>query len=272
MRMPDVAAPTARPPPAATGIERSHHPIRPYRRTITMQLMHKPEAERRRRFSPLLWMASLAGIAILALGITGTLSQFTASITNTNNQVQTAGPEAFGFSESLVVNGVPQTPACATASAGGSVNCDTINKNGAVGAPATPMAPGGVRTTTVRLANTATGAAGLSGNLTLSVQACGQTPPNGTANSANNGILAGDLCGATLITMTCAGAGQELTVGPVSLTAFATGGPYTVATAVPPDGTVDCTFTTNLPITATAVNLEGITTSQPMTWTFTQSV
>jgi hypothetical protein len=237
-----------------------------------MSLKRKPGVERRRRFSPLLWMASLAAIAVLALGITGTLSQFTASITNTNNEVETAGPEAFGFSESLVVNGVRQTPECAVASAGGSVNCDTINKNGQLGAPATPLAPGGVRTTTVQLLNTATGPAGLSGDLTLSVQPCTQTPPVGTANDANNGVLAGDLCGATLITVTCAGAGQEFTTGPVSLTAFATGSPYTIATAVPPDGSVDCTFTTTLPATATAVNLQGITTSQPMTWTFTQTV
>jgi hypothetical protein len=166
---------------------------------------------------------------------------------------------------------VPQTPACAVASAGSSVNCDTINKNGALGAPATPLAPGGVRTTTVRLANTATGPVGLAGDLALSVQPCTQAPPVGTANDANNGVLAGDLCGATQVTVTCAGSGQEFTAGPVSLTAFAAGSPYTIATAVAPDGTVDCTFTTTLPATTTAVNLQGITTDQPMTWTFTQS-
>lgn len=237
-----------------------------------MSLKRKPGVERRRRFSPLLWMASLAAIAVLALGITGTLSQFTASITNTNNEVETAGPEAFGFSESLVVNGTPQSPACAVASAGGSVNCDTINKNGAVGAPATPIAPGGVRATTVRLQNTASGPGALSGALTLAVAACTQTPPAGEPNPANGDIAAGDLCGATLVTLACAGAGQEFTTGPVSLTAFAAGSPYTIAATVPPDGFVDCTFTTTLPTTATAVNLEGIITSQPMTWTFTQVV
>lgn len=235
-----------------------------------MSLKRKPGVERRRRFSPLLWMASLAAIAVLALGITGTLSQFTASITNSNNNVETVGPNAFGFSEALVLDGVPQTPECAVARAGQTATCSTINKNGQLGATATPIAPGQSRTTTVRLANIAE-AGGLSGNLTLSVQPCTQSPPVGTANPANGDIAAGDLCAATQVTVTCAGAGQEFTTGPVSLTTFATGSPYAIATAVPPTGFVDCTFTTTLPAGATAVNLEAITTSQPMTWTFTQS-
>jgi len=236
-----------------------------------MSLERHSDHEPRRRFSPLLWMASLAAIAVLALGITGTLSQFTASITNTNNEVETAGPEAFGFSESLVVDGAPQTPECAVASAGDSVNCDTINKNGAVGSPATPIAPGGVRATTVRLANTATGPSGLAGDLSLSVEPCTQDPQVGLANPANNDVAAGDLCAATQVTVAC-DSNPEFSVGPVSLTAFATGSPYTIAAAVSPDGFVNCTFTTTLPATATAVNLQGITTSQPMTWTFTQTV
>jgi hypothetical protein len=228
--------------------------------------------ERRRRFSPLLWTTSLGAIAILALGIAGTLSQFTASITNTNNNVETAGPESFGFSESLIVDGQPQTPACATASAGDSVNCDTINKNGEVGDPATPLAPGQTRNTAVRLLNTAV-PTGLSGDLTLTVESCTQVPAVGTPNPANNDIAAGDLCGAAQVTVSCSTvpATTPFDVGPVSLTALASGSPYTVAAAIPPGGYADCTFTTTLPATATAVDLQGIVTSQPMTWTFTQA-
>lgn len=237
-----------------------------------MSLMRNPGGERRRRFSPLLWMASLGAVGILALGITGTLSQFTASITNTNNEVETVGPNAFGFSESLVVDGQPETPACATASAGDSVNCDTINKNGEIGEPATPLAPGQVRTTTVRLQNTAI-PTGLSGDLTLSVEPCGQVPGVGEPNTGNNGVPAGDLCGTVLVTVSCSATPSQpaFDVGPVSLTAFAGGSPYTVAGAVPPGGFVDCTFTTTLPAGATALDLQGIHTSQPMTWTFTQA-
>jgi hypothetical protein len=238
-----------------------------------MSFQRKPEVERRlRRFSPLLWTASVGAIAVLALGITGTLSQYTASITNTNNNVETAGPESFGFSESLVVDGQPVTPACATASAGDSVNCDTINKNGEIGEPATPIAPGGVRNTTVRLLNTAI-PAGLAGDLTLTVEPCTQVPLVGSPNPANNDIPAGDLCGTVVVTVSCATspASTPFDVGPVTLTAFAAGSPYVIAAAIPPGGYADCTFTTSHPIGATAPALQGITTSQPMTWTFTQS-
>lgn len=237
-----------------------------------MSFERKPGVERRRRFSPLLWIASLGAIAILALGITGTLSQFTASITNTNNNVETAGPESFGFSESLVVDGQPETPACATASAGDSVNCDTINKNGEIGDPATPISPGQTRNTTVRLLNTAV-PTGLAGDLILTVESCTQAPPAGTPNPANGDIPAGDLCGAAQVTVSCATvpAATPFDVGPVSLTALASGSPYTIAGAIPPGGYADCTFTTSLPAGATAVNLQGIETSQPMTWTFTQT-
>ena len=165
---------------------------------------------------------------------------------------------------------MPTTPACATASAGASVNCSTINKNGEVGAPATAMAPGDVRNTTVRLLNTAA-AGGLSGTLSLSVEPCAQTPAVGVANPANGDVLAGDLCGAVTVALRCASPGDELTGGPVSLTAFATGAPYTFPAPIPPAGYVDCTFTTTFPAAATAANLQGINTSQPMTWTFTQS-
>ena len=228
----------------------------------------------RRRFSPLLWIASLGAVAVLALGVTGTLSQFTASITNTNNNASTAGPEAFGFSEALVVGGSPQTPVCAQASAGQAVNCTTINKYGTAGTTAPAMAPGSSQSTTVQLANTAI-TTGLSGDLALSVQPCTQSVPVGTANPSNGGTLAGDLCGAMTVTVSCSSA-PAFTVGPATLTAFAAPtapatNPYSVATAIPPGGVVDCTFTTSLPTTATAANLQGLTVSQPLTWTWTQA-
>jgi len=233
----------------------------------------KKETDRKRRFSPFLWLASLGSIGVLALGITGTLGQFVASITNTQNHVETGGADSFGFSEANVVGGIPDDPACASASAGQAVNCAQINKNGASGATATPMAPGDVRTTTVRLANTATGPGALDGSLTLTPAACSQNPP---ADPVGPPIV-GDLCGTATVAIACSGAG----ITPFDLTArtltnFATGTPtppappYIVAAAVPPGGFVDCTFTTALSATATSPTLQGITTSQPMTWTFTQ--
>ena len=234
-------------------------------------------ADGKRRFSPLLWLASLAGIALLVLGITGTLSQFVASIRNPQNQVETGGPESFGFSETLVINGTPQEPVCADASAGQSVDCEfpsgeTINKFGAAGEPATPIAPGQSRTTTVRLENTAI-PTGLPGQLTLLPEACTQTP----AADPTGPPVVGDLCGTVTVAISCAGSpGSGLApfdLGPVTLTAFATGAPatgYVIASPVAPGAFVDCTFTTSLASTATDVSLQGILTDQPMTWTFTQ--
>ena len=237
-----------------------------------MTLTQKPDVNDKRRFSPLLWFAGLAGIAVLALGITGTLAQYTASITNSENHVETGGSGSFGFEESNVVGGVPDDPACATASVGDAVTCSTVNKNGETGAVATPMAPGDVRTTTVRMQNTGTGPGALDGELTLSPAACSQALP---ADPVGPPIV-GDLCGTVTVALACAG----VSVPPFDLTArtltnFNTGTPtppappYVVATLAPGQY-VDCTFTTTLPSSATDPSLQGIITSQPMTWTFTQ--
>jgi hypothetical protein len=216
-----------------------------------------------------LWVASLGAVAVLALGVTGTLSQFVASINNTNNNASTVGPEAFAFSESNVLAGVPQSPACATASAGQSVNCTTINKYGTSGTTAPPMAPGSSQSTTVQLKNEATGATGLSGNLTLTVSPCTQNVPVGDPNPSNGGTAAGDLCGTLNVAVTCSSPGTA-SVFTGTLTAFATGSPYSIATSLPPGDFTDCTFTTTLPATATAANLQGLSVSQPLTWTWTQ--
>jgi hypothetical protein len=234
-----------------------------------MRIGRESEGEGKRRFSPLLWSAGLCAAAILALGVNGTLSQFVASITNSNNNVQSGGPGSFGFSESLVVGGTPQTPACAQAGASQSLNCTTINKNGTDGAAATPIAPGQSRTTTVQLTNTATGTGALAGTLSLTVAPCTQNVPVGTTNPAT-GAAAGDLCGAVQVTVSCSST-PAFSVGPVTLTSFAAGSPYAIMTAIPPGDSVDCTFTTTLPASQSAANLQALLTSQPMTWTWTQS-
>jgi hypothetical protein len=152
------------------------------------------------------------------------------------------------------------------------VTCSTVNKNGQTGAVATPMAPGDVRTTTVRMENTATGPGALDGALTLTPAACSQAPPVDPVGPP----IVGDLCGTVTVAVACAGTG----VPPFDLTArtltnFNTGAPtapappYVVATLAPTQY-VDCSFTTTLPGTATDPSLQGIITSQPMTWTFTQ--
>jgi hypothetical protein len=237
-----------------------------------MIFKRKTEADGKRRFSPFLWLSGVGAIGVMALGISGTLAQFTASITNTENHVETGGADSFGFSESNVVGGVPEDPACAQASAGASVNCSEINKNGQTGATAAPMAPGDVVNTTVRMENTATGPGALSGTLTLAPAACSQAPPVDPVGPP----VVGDLCGTVTVAVACAGVGVpafDLTAR--TLTNFNTGTPtppappYVVG-VLAPGQFVDCTFTTALPATATDPSLQGIITSQPMTWTFTQ--
>jgi hypothetical protein len=235
-----------------------------------MEFNRKKEADGRRRLSPLLWLASLGAIGLMVLGITGTLSQYVASITNSENHVETGGADTFGFSESNVVGGIPDDPACAEASAGQAVTCSTVNKNGQTGATATPIAPGQVRTTTVRLENTAS-PGGLSGTLTLTPEPCTQTPAAGPGPP-----VVGDLCGTATIEITCSGpvpfhlTTRTLTAFSTNPTATPPGPPYVIATAAAPGSFTDCTFTTSMPALATDPSLQGITTSQPMTWTFTQ--
>src|SRR5262245_37533077 len=131
----------------------------------------KTEAEgKRRRLSPLLWLSSLGAIGVLVLGINGTLSQFIATIENSQNHVQTGGPESFGFEES-VVGPDGQETVCETAQAGDAAVCEDINKNGDFGEAATPMLPGQFRTTEVVLRNIAV-PNGLNGQLQLTPEAC----------------------------------------------------------------------------------------------------
>jgi hypothetical protein len=235
-----------------------------------MAITQEPDRTRRRRFSPLLWTSSLGAMAILSLGVTGTLSQFTASITNDTNEVATAPAAAFGFSEAVFVGGILQ-PVCADASAGEALTCPAVNKYGTDGAAATPIAPDGTRITTVQLENTGVDPGAITGILTLSAGACTQLPAVDPVGSP----IVGDLCGTATVAIACTTTGTigaGVPVGTTTLTAFGTAStttPVTVATLAPGD-TVDCTFTTTQP--SNDPTLQGITATQPMTWTFTQSV
>lgn len=231
---------------------------------------------KRRRFSPLLWLASLAAILALVLGITGTLSQLTASILNNANNATTGGPNTLQFSET---NNDTPNQVCGPASAGTPVTCSTINKFGVGGALLSPvMGAGFQHTTSVRLANTATAPVGLTGALSLTVGPCSQTP---TAN----GSTVGDLCAAMEIHVVCSaptdptgqteftfGATTGSPTGVMTLTDFQGAmapTTYTIGTLAP-GGTVDCTFTITAP-TSLPTNLEGIRVMQNLTWVFTST-
>jgi hypothetical protein len=227
---------------------------------VVMRIRRKAEAESRRRFSPLLWVASMSGAAVLALGVTGTLSAFVAQITNSTNQVETAGPNTFGLSEALVT-GAGVQPVCQTAGPGENLTCASINKYGTNGAAAsgTPMEPGGSQSTTVQLQNTASATPpGRPGTLTLNASPCTQLP-------AANGTTVADVCATITVTVNCTVTDPSGTAsdGPVNLTAFNTGGTFSIGT-VNPQATVNCIFTTALPAGATGTTFQGVTVTQPL--------
>jgi len=212
----------------------------------------------KRRFSPMLWLASLSAIAVLALGVTGTLSQIVASITNSNNSVQTAGPSSFGLSEALGPNGTGGV--CATASGGSTATCSTINKFGVNGAAGVPLVSGGgSNTTTVTLANTAsTTPPGVTGTLTVTGGTCSSAPVPGSADGT------ADLCGIMNVVINCTGASTN-PVFSGNLNAFTAASPITITTLAPAAST-DCTFTTSLPAGNETPAQQDVVVSQPITF------
>jgi hypothetical protein len=216
--------------------------------------------------------AAAIAIAAVALGITGTFGAFTASITNAENHVVTGSD--FSFSESLPsAPPGPQNP-CATVRDGETAVCSTVNKFGADGSTTvTPMGPGDTRTTTVRISNNS-GPSGFSGAVTLTADPCTQTPA--INNPLPNGLAAGDLCGTMTVQVACVltppptpPTPGSVTIGPETLTGLVNGGVQPILT-IPAAGFVDCTFTTQLPVTA-ATNLQDIGASQRLIWTITQA-
>jgi hypothetical protein len=142
-------------------------------------------APRRRRFAPILIAVGVAAALLLALGTSGALSGFTASI---NNSANTIGSGTLLMSET-------QGGTTCLSSAAGTVTvanagtCSTINKFGG----ATAIVPGGaVQTSTVTITNTGTAPAN---SFTLTPAGCNQVN-NGTTNGT-----ATDFCAKVNITV-----------------------------------------------------------------------
>src|SRR5689334_774974 len=94
-----------------------------------------PPRPRRRRLAPLVWLGSAAAATVVALGVSGTLSGFTASIDNTNNSAATG---------TLLMSETDGTATCYSNGSAAGVpdtnagTCATINKFGG----STAMTPG----------------------------------------------------------------------------------------------------------------------------------
>lgn len=183
---------------------------------------------------PALPLVAVAVIAIVASGVVGTLSQFTASITNPTNEVRSASV------------GLTETEGDDVCSAPGDSqwhDCITINKYGA-----TNLTSGGSTTTTVTLENTGTGPA----QLFLLPSQCSDT-----LTGAH-----GALCDQVAIEVTCGG---TAVVASPTLNAFHDGRSFPTGYAAGSlDGgtSVTCDFT----VTAGTVPPGGGAVSQPIAW------
>ena len=214
-----------------------------------------PIAPRRRRLTPLLFVAGLASAVVLSLSMTNTLSAFTAAITNTLN---TAASGTYVLTETGPSGG--STVTC-NSTDGGSVstnayNCATINKygGGTVMVPTDVAGTSNLSTTTVTFENTGTATAT---TFVLTPGACTQ----GT-NGGSNGT-ATDFCSKLNVVITSNGTPVRATTA----AALAADGAITLPTVPAPDG-APVTFVFTVSIDNSAGNTyQGLSASQTLTWT-----
>src|SRR5262245_39185690 len=218
-----------------------------------------PAAHRgRRRFLPLVWAASAFAAVVLVLGVNGTLSAWTSAIiTNDTNTVATAN--------ALILKEASGSQTCfSSTGAGNSYTCSTINKYGGTGTPLTPNAQ---QSTDVTFTNVG-GASGAT--FKLAAGACSQTP---TANAAATPPI-NNLCTAAnelTVAVSCSdGATYSAGTAWTDLK-YAAGtasgiGTLTHTAALAANSSWTCRFTVKLDTNASVTD-QGITVSQPLTWT-----
>lgn len=205
-------------------------------------------SRKRRRLTPLALIAGAVGSVLLALSLTGTLSGFVASITNTTN---TAGTGALVMQEKDSTGSIT----CLSTN-GGSVStnaatCSTINKFGGNLA----MVPGTVVSTNITITNTGTAPAN---TFTLTPGATCTQSANGAANGT-----ATDLCAKLNVVITSG----ATTIYSGTAAALAGHAPFALAAPVAPGTTVPFTFAVTLASTADNT-YQGLQASLPLTWAF----
>jgi hypothetical protein len=205
----------------------------------------------RRRFVPLIWLGSLGALGLLALGVGGTLSGFTASITNTGN---TAASGTLLMEEdgpgSVVCLSSP-TGTVTTANAG---TCATINKFGG----STVMVPGTAVVTPITIKNDGT------------VPAKTFTLTPGTCTQSNNGTVNGTdtaFCSKLDVVITSG----STTIFSGTAASLASGGVISLPAAlvpVPAGGSVPISFSVTLDAANSTNADQGLAASEPLTWAF----
>jgi hypothetical protein len=213
--------------------------------------MSNHTAKRKRvRFAPLVLATSVAAAALLSVSMSGTLSGFVASITNTNNTAA---------SGSLVMEekSTGATPVTCLSTDGGSIStntatCSTINKFGG----STTMVPGQTVSTSITIKNAGT----------VSANTFTLTPGAACAQSAN-GTPAGtatDFCSKLNVVIT-SGSTTVYSGTAAALAGTAakslSAAPVTAGTSTP--------FTIAVTLDSSAGNTyQNLSASLPLTWTF----
>lgn len=215
------------------------------------------ENARRRRFAPAAIIAGSVGAIALSLSLTGALSGFVATITNSNNTVAAA---------SMAITETGGNPSATCNSFDATSNCSTINKYGGT---TTPLVPGGAsQTTTVTFKNTGTvpvsSATLVGGTCSASVLSgvSGAVTPSPAPTATNN------LCSVMNIVVYAGSNASGTAIYNGSAAGFQ-GGSNNLNLTLAAGASQAYTFVASLPANATTA-VQGQQISQPMTWTFNQ--
>jgi hypothetical protein len=211
------------------------------------EFMSRITAAKRLRFTPLALTTVLLSAGLLSLSVTGTLSGFTAAITNSANSAATG---TLIMQEQNAGATVTCTSVDGSSITTNSATCSTINKFGGT----TTQVPGTAVTTTVTIKNIGTLNAS---TFTLTPGAtCTQSSiatPSGSAT---------DLCAK----MTLVAKQDGTTVYTGTLAAFAGSAAKNLTTLA---AGASSTFTFAVTLNPAATNAyQGLQASVPMTWTF----
>lgn len=218
---------------------------------------HRTEAPSGRRTFAL-WGSGAVAALVLVLGVNGTLASWTSAVINNDtNTVATAAAVIL-----REVGPGPQT--CLSSSgAGNSYTCSTINKYGGT---ASPLSPGSNQTTDVVFTNVGAAAAS---NFVLGTGSCSQTPTAGSGTPpAANVCTSGDLT----VAVSCSDGATYNGGAAWADLVHAASAPGSIPATLTHTATLaagasfTCRFTVAV-IAGASVLAQGITASQPLTWT-----
>jgi hypothetical protein len=204
---------------------------------------------KRLRFAPVALLAGIFAAVLLSLSLTGTLSGFAASITNSNN---TAASGTLIMQEQNANASVSCLSTDGGSVSTNSATCSTINKFGG----STTMTPGNTVNTPITIKNTGTAAAS---TFTLTPGAACTQSANGTSNGT-----ATDLCAKMNLVVTSGSA----TVFSGTLASFKGGATISLPTAPAAGTSIPFNFAVTLDSSA-GNTYQGLAAAVPMTWTFT---